>query len=99
MGLKTIQVELAEETDDVFLLVVKVLKDALSGKSILEIATGSLNELKEAIDGADKIDEEVKQNLEAVIRTISLRSGEVAAAFLSRAEPKPEGPNGGGDVV
>jgi len=95
MAIEKKQIEFAKELDDALLLLIQVVKDAKSGKSPAEIASGSLPAFLAAVQGIDQVDDEMTANPAAFFSTIGYRGGELAAAFLKKA---PAAPNEG-DLV
>lgn len=85
---KTLKV--AKETDDVMVLfvnTVKTIKAAkAAGKSSIEIAqalgVGEIKDLIEAVNGADQIGAENKEDKAVVLATIGYRAGELAGALV-----------------
>ena len=76
------QVEYAKEVDDVLVAVVSLVKEIRSGKSIGEIAAGSLGKVMDAVGGVAEIDDELRDNRTVAMQTIGYRTGELAAAIL-----------------
>lgn len=98
MGIETKQVQIAKETDDILMLLIKIAGDAKAGMPALEIAAGSLQEFIKAVDGSQDIDDEIKEDVEAVLETVGRGLGKLAAIFLI-PKPKSEPKDDGGDVV
>ena len=86
MAVEKRETEYAKECDDVLALVVSVLRDAKAGKSLAEIAAGSLDELVSAVAGADQIPAEARANPAALSRTVHDRVWE-AVAILTESDP------------
>ena len=83
MGLQKKEVEYCKEVDDVASLLVAIVNDVRVGKSVSEIASGSVQKLIDAISGVDQLDEESK-NRKVFLQTIGYRTGELADSLLPK---------------
>ena len=88
MGIEKREVEFAKEIDDVGVLLVQIVRDAKAGKSAMEIASGSVGNLLNALTGVDQLPAEVKANRKVALQTIGFRTGELTDAILEDA-PAP----------
>lgn len=79
------EVEYAKEIDDVGALLVGIVKDAKSGKSPAEIASGAVAKLVDALAGIDQMDDEMKGNRKAALQTLALRMSEMVDVLLPKA--------------
>ena len=94
MSVQKREVEFAKEMDDVGAFLEQIVADAKAGKSIPEIAAGSLTGLVNAVSGIDQADDEAKANLKVACQTIGFRVGGIAAILVA---PKSGGKANGGD--
>lgn len=85
------EVEYTKEIDDVFVLVIELLKDIKAKKGAGELAAENLNNLINAMGGMDGISEEITHRLQAM-QTIGFRSGELIDAIIGQpATPVVQG--------
>lgn len=84
------QLPMAKETDDVLTMIVELIEDIKAGKSYMTIAGENLPNLKDALDGIDKIDDEYKEDMRVALATIGYRSGEIAGVLLKKKEESAE---------
>lgn len=79
----------SKEIDDVMLLVVNIIKKAKAGVAVGEIIGGEVQDLMNAIAGADQLGAEFK-DMDVALRTILARVGELAAVLVKpMAVPPP----------
>lgn len=81
MAIEKKEIEIAKETDDCMVLLIGIVKSIKAGKSAGEIAAQELPAFMEALNGANQIGEEAKSK-DAMARTVGMRAGELAAAFI-----------------
>jgi len=79
------EVKIAKELDDVLILVRELIR-TIKNKGGIEEYTGLMDELINAISGADKLPEEFNGDMEAFIATIALRINEIAFMFVKKEE-------------
>jgi len=99
MGIIEVKVQIAKETNDIFVAMIKLLKDMKAGKNILEILTGSFKELSDAVEGADDIDNEIAENIEAVMKTLGLGLGSLGGVMLAKKNKPESKPPNDGEVI
>ena len=75
------EINIAREIDDVFVLVIEVIKVVRNGGEY----TNLIDELINAVNGIDDIPEELK-DLKAVINTVGVRVGDIVEAFAKKPE-------------
>lgn len=78
--LKKVEVEVTKESFEVFEALEHLVGEILSKKPLAEIAASSLPKLMVAVDGAQKISDEVKH--EAFYETAALGGAKIAKAIL-----------------
>jgi len=78
------EVEYAKEIDDVAALLVGIVKDVKAGKTPMEIASGGIAKLVEAMAGVDQLDDEMKANRKAALNAVLLRSAELVDVLLPK---------------
>lgn len=83
MALKQLQVNVAQELDDVLVLIVDVVKKLKDGKSPLEIGASELPNLAKAVAGLDQVPQEFKQDLGSCVAGAGVRMGELVDALLA----------------
>lgn len=76
----------AKELDDVMVLIVELVKVIKNKGDYTEL----MDELINAINGIDEIDEEYKENLIVAIQTITHRTAEIADVFIKKEEKPVE---------
>jgi hypothetical protein len=75
-------VDVAKEADDVFMLLLSVLKDVKAGVPVAEIATGNLAKLMTAVEGFSELDDEAKNDRKALLVGSGIFLGEVTDTLL-----------------
>lgn len=82
MAIEKKEVDIAKEVDDVGRLLVELVADIRAKKSVTEIAGENIQNLIDAINGIDQVDDEIKANRKVVMATIGARTGELADAII-----------------
>ncbi len=82
MPIQKKEVEYAKEIDDVLALVVELVKDIKAKKSAGELAAENLENLIQAVAGAEQIPAEAKASLSVTLQTAGSRVGELVAALV-----------------
>lgn len=82
MALAKKEVEYAKEVDDVLVLVVELVKDLKAGKDVAAVGMENLPLLLQAVSGLEQVGEELTHK-QAVAMTVSLRVGDLVAAFTA----------------
>jgi len=82
MAIEKRECEVAKEVDDVAKLLVDLVVDLKAGKDVASITSENLPGLITAIDGANKMSDEIANNRKVVLSTIGARAGELADAIL-----------------
>lgn len=77
-----VSVKLPKELNDARVALVSVVADIKAGKSISEIAAGNFPKLVDAVQGVDKIGEEVKQHPKETAALAGLLGGELVGALV-----------------
>ena len=77
------EVSISKDVDDIFLLLLEIVKLRKAGKNALEIGGSILDELMEAIDGISNISDDLKEDMAAVIRTGAVRSADIVAVLMA----------------
>lgn len=75
------EIEYSKETDDVLVAIVELVKDVRAKKPISQLAGENLQNLINAVGGADQIPDEEKDR-KVFLQTIGYRTGELADALL-----------------
>lgn len=86
------EVSVAKEMGEAIDLLIGVVQDVKAGKSAMEIGMGRLDDLIAAINGADKIDDEVRENQEAALNTVGLGLARLGNVLL-KPKAKPDSPD------
>lgn len=95
VGIQKREVEYTKEIDDVAVLLVNIVKAARAKKSAGEIAAGEVQDLLNALQNVDDVDDELKANRKVALQTIGYRSGELTDAILGESK-SAGGSNAGG---
>lgn len=85
MALEQKQVDVPKELSDVQDLVLGLIVDLKAKKPLAEVASGRLSELMAALDGFDKVGEELKLHRKEALKSLGLFVGELADALLPSA--------------
>lgn len=84
-----VETTISKDVDDIFALLMEIIRLRKAGKGPMEIASGALDELMEAIDGIGNIDDDWKEDMAAVMRTGAIRAADIAALLMEKpAEPE-----------
>jgi len=81
MAIVNISVPVAQETKDVYDLLIVLVKDLRAKKPVAEIAADALPKLMSAISGCDQIPVEAKNRL-VMLQTAGYSAGELADAII-----------------
>lgn len=84
MAIIQVQKDVAKEVDEVLALMVGLVKDVKAKKPLAEIAAGQLVPLMSALEGIDKLDDEIKENRAAVMATVGAKMGDLLDAILPK---------------
>lgn len=77
-------VPVAKEVDEVVAAVAKIAAEILAKKPLVEVLVANLPALTLAAEGAQKIPDEIKLELEAVLNSVSLALVKIAAGILQK---------------
>lgn len=77
----------AKEIGDVGVALSGLVSDIKAKKSVTEIVGGSLQNLIAAVDGVEKIDDEIAADPKVAFATMGYHSGEIAGALLPAKAP------------
>ncbi len=81
--LTVVPVTVPKELNDVRVALNSVVADIKAGKSITEIAAGNFPKLVDAVQGIDKVGEEVKVHIKESIVCGGLLGGEIISALVA----------------
>jgi hypothetical protein len=84
--LKEVNVQIAKELDEVFLMLNEVIRLVKAGEPI----TNALDELVVAIDGVSEVPQGFQENLLASLRTVTLRAADTVEMLLRPKVVKAE---------
>jgi hypothetical protein len=90
-----VTIKAPKELNDVRIAAVKFVEDIKAKKPIGDIASGSLGNFIAAVEGADKIDDEFKEEARKSAALAGLMGGEIIGAVMGESAPA----NGGEPVV
>lgn len=79
-----IELDLPKELFEVKVAVVELLKDILAGKGLPELVGENLSNLSKAVGGADKLDDEIKEDLAASLQCAGLFGADIVSALLKK---------------
>ena len=80
---KIVQVEVAKEIDDVLVLVKELIADIKAKKDAAALMAENIQGLMTAIEGIDKIPQELKEELAEVIMSGMVRTGEIIKVLVT----------------
>ena len=80
---KIVQVEVAKEIDDVLVLVKELVADIKAKKDAATLMAENIQHLMTAIEGIDKIPQELKEELSEVIMSGMVRTGEIIKVLVT----------------
>jgi len=81
--LEDVSVKCPKEVNDVRKAVVGIVSDIKAGKSLVEIAGGNLKALSDAIEGVEKIGDEVREAPAETVACLGLLAGELVGVLVA----------------
>lgn len=78
-----IEVSVPKELNEIRVALNKVLVDVKAKKPFAEIASGNFPALVAAVEGFEKLDDEVKEKLQESLHCVGLLGGDVAGVLLA----------------